>query len=83
MNPLILWAGLFLLGGFIYLFFRARWWLYLSVLGLDMMLMGALGLDKITQFIAGALMLLGFAAFDLLVIRLRKSSARDSEQGAD
>ncbi len=79
MNPLVLWLGLTVMGGAVYLFFRARWWLYLMIIGVDMLFMAALGLDKTTQFITGGLLVLGFVALDLFFLRKSQNSQR-SEQ---
>ncbi len=75
MNQTILWFLLFLLFTAIYTFFRARWWLYLSIIFIDATLMAALGLDDITQLIAIGIMILGFVVLDLLIFKRKRPAS--------
>ncbi|MEO0145558.1 MAG: hypothetical protein ABIM74_10690 [candidate division WOR-3 bacterium] len=68
----IIWFALALIFGVVYTLFRARWWLYLSVIFLDNTLLAALGLDNTTQLISLGLLIVGFVVLDLLIFKRKK-----------
>jgi len=73
-NLIILWLGLTVGFAFIFVFFRARWWLYLAVLFLDLTLLTTLGLDRLTQVIVLGILLVGFVLLDLFLFRRKLPS---------
>lgn len=75
MNQTILWFVLCLVFTVVYTFFRARWWLYLAIVFLDTTLLGALGLDDMTQLIALGIILVGFVVLDFLIFKRRRPAS--------